>query len=297
MEAAKPCDGVQSPYDPDECHAPRAANLFHQFGGRVGGPIWIPGLFDGRNRAFFFVNYEEFRQPTQVVRQRTILHPLAQQGIFRYGSEWASEHAQIWRRATVRLAAIDPTIGKLLGDIRNATNGDGGITDLTDPNQQRFTYNPAGSRLTKRPTVRFDVNVTDKHRVELSWTYQMGRGEPDFLNNVEPAFPGFPNQGDQPADRYSGSLAVRSTLSPTLVNEARTGLSGGPSRFNPSASPADFSGSVANMSGFAAESEQRHRHPYQSLCSDHSQPPQSIVPGVQRHADLVAGRAQPGLWR
>ena len=49
----------------------------------------------------------------------------------------------------------------------------------------------------------------------------MGRGAPDFLNNVEPVFPGFPNQGQQPSDRYAGSLAVRSTLSPTLINEAR----------------------------------------------------------------------------
>src|SRR5215470_5990231 len=47
VEAAKLCDGVQAPFDPDKCHAPRAANLFNQFGGRVGGPIRIPGLFDG----------------------------------------------------------------------------------------------------------------------------------------------------------------------------------------------------------------------------------------------------------
>src|SRR5262249_21532613 len=96
VKAAKICGDPNSPtfkpdtmvaYDSNKCHAPRAANLFHQFGGRVGGPIWIPGLFNGRNRAFFFVNYEEFRQPTQVVRQRTILNPLAQAGIFQYGPE------------------------------------------------------------------------------------------------------------------------------------------------------------------------------------------------------------------
>ena len=239
------------PWTPD-CRSPRAANLFHQFGGRVGGPVSIPGLFDGRNRAFFFVNYEEFRQPTSVVRQRTILHPLAQSGFFRYGTGANARQVNVLDLAAANghISTVDPTIGKLLADIRNATSGGGGITDLTDPNQQRFTYNPAGSTLTKRPTVRFDVNVTEKHRVELSWTYQQGRGAPDFLNNVEPAFPGFPNQGQQPADRYSGSLAVRSTLSPSLVNEARTGLSGGPSRFNPGASRGDFTSSVANQDGF-----------------------------------------------
>ena len=36
------------------------------------------------------------------------------------------------------------------------------LPTLTDPNLQRFTYNPSGSTLNKRPTVRFDVNVTDK---------------------------------------------------------------------------------------------------------------------------------------
>jgi hypothetical protein len=241
-------------WSPD-CRAPRAANLFHQYGGRLGGPILIPKLFNGRNRAFFFVNYEEFRQPTAVVRQRTILTPQAQAGFFTYGTGANQKQVNLLTLAQSLACAactstVDPTIGKLLSDIRNATNGAGGITSLTDPNQQRFTYNPSGSTLNKRPTVRFDLNVTDKHKVELSWTYQMGRGAPDFLNNVEPAFPGFPNQGQQPADRYTGSLAVRSTLSTTLVNEARMGLSGGPSRFNPSASVADFNGSVADQDGF-----------------------------------------------
>src|SRR6185369_3391845 len=82
------------------------------------------------------------------------------------------------------------------------------------------------------------------------WSYLDGRGGPDFLNNVEPSFPGFPNQGQQPADRYTGSFSVRSTLSARLVNQARGGLSGGPSRFNPGASAGDFNGTVANQQGF-----------------------------------------------
>ena len=58
--------------------------VVHQYGGRVGGPIVIPGLFDGRNKAFFFFNMEEFYQPTEASRTRTILHPRAQEGWFRY---------------------------------------------------------------------------------------------------------------------------------------------------------------------------------------------------------------------
>src|SRR6185369_7915218 len=74
---------------------------------------------------------------------------------------------------------------------------------------------------------------------------------PDTLNSRDPVFPGFPNQGSQIGDRYIGSMAVRSTLSATLVNEARAGIQGGPSRFNPDATADTFSGSVANQQGFA----------------------------------------------
>ena len=70
-------------------------------------------------------------------------------------------------------STIDPVIGKLLSDIRNSTGNTGGITQLTDPNLQRFTYNPSGFSTTKRPTVRFDFNLTDKHHLETSWTYRM----------------------------------------------------------------------------------------------------------------------------
>src|SRR5687767_15646491 len=42
--------------------------LQNQAGFRAGGPFVIPRLFDGRNKAFFFVNYEEFHQPSAVTR-------------------------------------------------------------------------------------------------------------------------------------------------------------------------------------------------------------------------------------
>lgn len=36
----------------------RAGAKIHQFGFTAGGPVMIPGLFDGRNRSFFFTDYE-----------------------------------------------------------------------------------------------------------------------------------------------------------------------------------------------------------------------------------------------
>jgi Carboxypeptidase regulatory-like domain len=40
---------------------PRPAFTQNQFGANLGGPVYIPKLYDGRNKTFFFVNYEGFR--------------------------------------------------------------------------------------------------------------------------------------------------------------------------------------------------------------------------------------------
>ena len=58
--------------------------LQHQTGGRLGGPIEIPGLYDGRGKAFFFTNVENFYSPSEVTRNRTILHERARTGLYRY---------------------------------------------------------------------------------------------------------------------------------------------------------------------------------------------------------------------
>ena len=33
----------------------------NDFGASAGGPVWLPKLYNGRDRTFFFVNYEGFR--------------------------------------------------------------------------------------------------------------------------------------------------------------------------------------------------------------------------------------------
>ena len=33
----------------------------HDFGGSFGGPVWIPKIYNGKNKTFFFASYEAFR--------------------------------------------------------------------------------------------------------------------------------------------------------------------------------------------------------------------------------------------
>lgn len=45
----------------DHFHTPAAALRQNDFGGTVGGPVWLPHLYRGTNRTFFFVSYEGLR--------------------------------------------------------------------------------------------------------------------------------------------------------------------------------------------------------------------------------------------
>src|SRR5215813_4941796 len=72
------------PADPVTHKAPQARILLNQPGAKFGGPISIPKLFNGKDRAFFFFNYEEYRLPERTARTRQLLTPEAQSGIYRY---------------------------------------------------------------------------------------------------------------------------------------------------------------------------------------------------------------------
>jgi hypothetical protein len=240
------------PADPATGKAPRQKVILNQYGFRVGGPISIPGLFSGRNRAFFFVNYEEFRLPEQATRNRTIFHPDTQAGTFQYNSSTGVRRVNLLSlaQANGQVSTIDPIVGKLLADIR-ATTVKGGVTQLTDPNLQRFTFINKGGQVRRFPTMRFDFNLTPKHSLELTYNYQDFAGLVDFLNNTDPAFPGFPNQGSQGSDRFSGAISLRSTLTPRIVNEFRAGLQGGTVLFFAEVNSGQFTGALANQGGFS----------------------------------------------
>jgi len=117
--------------------------------------------------------------------------------------------------------------------------------------QQASFFNPGG-QTRKFPTVRFDFNVTKKHHIDEIWNYQIFDSKVDFLNNVDPAFPGFPNFGSQDSLRWSNSLGWRWNIANNLVNEARFALVGGTTLFFPEVNPGQFlnQGGVAlNVSG------------------------------------------------
>jgi hypothetical protein len=212
--------------------APRNRILLNQYGGRVGGPITIPKLFNGKDKAFFFVNYEEFRLPEQQLRQRTVLSPDAQNGIFTT-SNGTRINVLSLAGANGFTSTFDPTIQALLAQIRTSTNNN--VLPIPgDPNRQTFSFVGQGGQTRYFTTVRLDYNITPNHTLSNVWNYQEFGGKPvDFLNQTDPAFPGFPNSAGQNSQRWTNATALRSTLTPTLINEARFGMLGGQSNFGP----------------------------------------------------------------
>ncbi|MDQ3257296.1 MAG: carboxypeptidase-like regulatory domain-containing protein, partial [Acidobacteriota bacterium] len=63
---------------------PRATLIRNQFGGRIGGPILIPKLYDGRDRTFFFFSYEGTRLAASDTVNRLVYTEQARAGTFRY---------------------------------------------------------------------------------------------------------------------------------------------------------------------------------------------------------------------
>jgi outer membrane receptor protein involved in Fe transport len=228
------------------------ANLLQNQGGvRTGGPIVIPGLFDGRNKAFFFVNYEELHQPSDTTRQRTILNPAAMAGNFTFTGTGGTQTVNVLQLAARNglLATPDPTISTIMGNIRSAV--DGGSLETIDPNLQRFTFNVPVETMRRYPTFRVDYNLTTNHRASFSYNYQKFTDFPDTLNNRDPSFPGFPVTAGQSSERLGWSGSVRSTLTSTLVNEARVGYSGAPVTFFGEMNVGMFGGSFVPQQGFS----------------------------------------------
>jgi hypothetical protein len=199
----------------------------NQSGFRAGGPIVLPG-FDGHNKAFFFFNYEELRQPNEVTRNnRNVLSAAAQAGNYCYTG--GCVNVLQLAAANGQVATVDPIVGQVLADIRSAVNG-GSLADI-DQNVQQFTFNVPVATQRRYPTFSLDYNVTKDHRAKFAYNYQKFSDYPDTLNRMEAAFPGFPIGAGQTSIRLGWSGSVRSTLGRNLVNEARLGYSGAPVRF------------------------------------------------------------------
>ncbi len=234
---------------------PKNEVKLNQYGGRIGGPIVVPGLLDGRGKAFYMVHYEQLRFPNSFSRTRTILNPAALNGVFRYDVGGVTREVNVLdlARANNQIATIDPTVMSVLRRIQSSTATTGTVEQQSDPLLMNYRWQSPGKLFEHQPTVRVDFNLGDKHRLSGTYANIWAERDPDYLNNADVRFPGSPVYRLYTSTRPLYRIGLRSTLSRSLVSE----LSGGVTALGGSSSFGSFAtngvGNFADQDGYAID--------------------------------------------
>lgn len=205
---------------------PRDSLFLRQMGGHIGGPIIIPGLIKDRNRAFFFLNYEEFRLPQaygslSAVGNIFILTDAARSGLFTYAaprpaspnpipadcSGISGTTFMLCNKNVLSIAAnagfpgvIDPKVAAGLALVNAGARSSGTLrsrvlptnTNLANNDYNRFDYQfqDPGNNIRRFPTARFDWNITGAQHLEFIHNYQFYYSLPDAVNGQNSVVPG-----------------------------------------------------------------------------------------------------------
>ncbi|MEW6125775.1 MAG: carboxypeptidase-like regulatory domain-containing protein [Acidobacteriota bacterium] len=194
----------------------------HFFGVSSLGPVWIPKVYDGRNKSFWFFSYEGFREPFSATRNRTVLTDDARKGIYRYvGANGQLTTVNLLSLGNFRsLNSLTTTQLNAMPTANNTLLGDG-------LNTAGFRYNVPGEDPSDRYNLRIDQNLFSSeklgtHKLEAVWHYGEFLLTPDTFNGLESPFPGGVN-AFQSSRRTLWSAAIHSTFGAYATNEARFG--------------------------------------------------------------------------
>jgi hypothetical protein len=214
---------------------PKNDITLNQYGGRASGPVVIPGVYDGQGKLFYMFNYEQVRFPNSFTRTRTALNQRALDGWFRYEAGGAVREVNVLSLAAAngQIAAKDPTVVSLLGMIEQSMTTTGQRNATSDPLTDQYVWQSPGKLFEHQPTLRIDYNLTDAHRLSGTYAVTLAERDPDYLNGVDSRFPGAPNYRFFHSKRPLANFSLRSTLTGTMVNEARVSITakGGASYF------------------------------------------------------------------
>ena len=207
----------------------------NQYGARLAGPIVLPGIYDGRGKAFYMFHYEQLKFPNSFTRTRTFLNPRALDGWFMYNVGTETREVNLLQLAASRgqISNRDPLVMDLLNKIQTSTASAGTVNANSNPLLMDFNWQSPGELFEHQPTLKLDYNLTEKHRLSGSWATIWAKRDPDYLNGADARFPGAPVYRLFNSTRPLYTMSLRSTLSQNVVNELRGGVTamGGSSNF------------------------------------------------------------------
>jgi hypothetical protein len=220
---------------------PKNVELQNRFGYSAGGPVYIPKVYDGRNKTFWFTSYQGFREPFTATASRTVLTEQARRGLFRYvdrdGNLQTINLIGGIGDANARARALNPLTAAIVNSTPLPNDTQGLIGDGL--NTGGFRFQVPGKDSNDRWSVRVDQQLFNRwgsHKLEYVLHRATFLSSPDFLNGGEPVFPGgvFSLQS---STRWNTSAAIHSTFGATATNEVRYGHQRAPVGFLRSAPP------------------------------------------------------------
>ncbi|HYK21563.1 MAG TPA: TonB-dependent receptor [Pyrinomonadaceae bacterium] len=222
----------------------RVDRFFRQFGGSVGGPLYLPrfgeggrSIYSGKNRAFFFFSYEGLRENTNTLATGYVETPQFRQAVL---SSRSGITAAILGSSGIQpriVGTLTPScadlngnipcqpvaggldIGSLSGSLGQylpfSNLGGGGLDGI--PDIQRVIIAEPRNNKPNQYNARFDFNPTSKDQVTFS-TYLTRI----FFVGGDAGAAARP-QADVTTSPHNTAytLLYSRTISPTLLNEAR----------------------------------------------------------------------------
>jgi Carboxypeptidase regulatory-like domain len=87
---------------------PRNHLIQNQFGGAIGGPIWLPRLYNGRDKLFFFFDFNDNRVISSAIQQRTVPLDSLRNGNIGYCTNASTDCSTTAYLSPAQVQAIDP---------------------------------------------------------------------------------------------------------------------------------------------------------------------------------------------
>ena len=207
----------------DSPGAPKKPLHLNQFGVEVDGPVYIPKLYDGRNKTFFTASYEGLRQIKSPSQLGTTLSQAMRNGDFSSLCQNGFDGAGLCTDEVAGHQIVNPTTlapypGNIIPSDQLSPVAQALLQYYPLPNvpgTNTFSGPVASNVSTNQTLQRIDQNFGDKIRIFVRYDWQ---NTSIFGGNITPTSGSY-----GPANNRNIAIGYTHIITPSLVNDFRFG--------------------------------------------------------------------------